>query len=160
MYLSESNAYTDALYEKLGIGARSIASTGQDLSIEALKDLLTDNGDFRLISGADLIKTALIRRLGTPEYGYRRWVRTKDGLKELDPSYGDRVYLYLSAPLSHSNAEQVRLAILNCMQAEERIEVLSVVVNATSEVGQIVISATYRIKGEEDLQSLDYVLSN
>lgn len=153
-----SGNYSGFLYERLGIGTRSEKATGRDLVAVGQQDLSIDNGDFKTITGTALIKAALIRRLGTPEYGYRRWVRSAEGLREIDIEYGDRVFLYLSAPNTPSNVEQVRLAIFNCMAGEQRIDVIRVEVQPTTVIGRIPIKATYRIKGESELQALDYVI--
>lgn len=137
---------------------RDSASTGRDLTWEVLGDFkVSRSGDFETIEGADLVTQALLRALYTPEYGYRRWVRTATGPVEVDSTYGNKAYRYLSQPSSPRTPEKVRDAVFEAASNDPRINVQQVTV-FPDQLGRLRLQMTYTIKGAEDLKNLDLVL--
>lgn len=139
---------------------RSQTATGIDLVLEPLGDLqLTATGDLQLTQGADLIIKSFMRRLHTPVAGYRRWVRTATGLRELDSEYGNPAYGALSQPLSAETEQQIRAGVEACARAEGRIEVVSVTLTPLPVYrGRVELTLVYRILSEEQLRTTTYAL--
>lgn len=137
---------------------RDVSVTGRDFTWEDLGDIkTTPSGDFRMAQGSEGIVLALLRRLYTPEQGYRRWVRDANGLRQVDTNYGNKAYSILSHPSSPRSAEKVRDAIAEAAAQDPRIHLinLSVMLNRS---GQFQMLMDYRIRGHDELQNLDLVL--
>jgi len=138
---------------------RPASVTGRDFCWDPLEDLkITSSGDLATIEGADLITTALLRRLYTPPYGYRRWIRTAQGPKEVNTDYGNPAYALLSHPTTSASPERLRDAIYTCATADPRIQVLEVTV-FPDRSGLFRLQMRYAIRGEEELRELDLVLT-
>jgi phage baseplate assembly protein W len=136
------------------VSIRSPDSTGYDLSLEPLGDLVVDGyGDLLLNSGDDSIRASLLRRLQTPFSGYRRWVRTVEGLKLIDPDYYSDVFLYLSSSLTDRNMTLIREAISKAVSRDNRINVSSLDVYKTGD-NEVEVRLNYVIKGETELRQL------
>lgn len=137
---------------------RDVQVVGRDLELVPLGDIQTGYfGDLATLTGSESIKESLRRRLQTPLNGYKRWVQTGDGLIEVDSTYGNRAYNYLSSPLVLSKSLDIEQAILDCAEGETRIEVLSVSIKGTS-LNSIQIELVYRIRSNEELESLNLTL--
>jgi phage baseplate assembly protein W len=138
----------------ISLSDRSIESTGTDLMIEPLGDLVTNSyGDLETQSGEKSIVDSLLRRLNTPINGYSRWIHTVDGLKGINTGYGNRIYSYLSSPLTGPILEEIKLAVKECVKEEDRVSVNSVAVKKTS-LNSVEVNLSYIIKGEAELKTL------
>jgi hypothetical protein len=119
---------------------------------------VTGSGDLVTITGVNLITQALLTRLQTPPQGYRRWVRTADGLQELDTSYESQVYDHLSVPSTPANNIAIEDAIHKTASMEKRIEVLSTKIGDQNYFSEVPVEVTYRILSETELRSASLVL--
>ncbi len=98
-----------------------------DFYFQVQDDIQTSSrGDLKTITNAALIKSALLRRVSTPVAGYRRWVRSVDGLVEIDSDYGDELFFYLSAPITSINIQKIQQAVKRSAAADKRIEIIDV----------------------------------
>lgn len=130
--------------------------TGTDIALQNQDDfLLSGYGDFTTLTGADLITQALLRRLQTPASGYRRLVRSADGLQAIDTEYGNLAYDYLSSSATPANLMQIEKALRDCVSAESRVELLDVNVTQDPLSPQNVnAEVKYRILSETELRVL------
>lgn len=139
------------------LGERSSLATGTDLVFLPLEDIGIDaDGDFATITGSGLIQEALLRALYTPEYGYRRWVRTPEGIKEIDTQYGNKAYRYLSMPADPAAAEAIRDAIYQAAAQDSRLVVKSVIAQPTQ--AGFAVALVYHLKDDNELRNLSLVI--
>lgn len=153
---NQSNLYyQDPRYD------RSERAVGWDLRLAPQGDLVvTDTGDLATISHDEAIATALLRRVSTPPAGYRRWVRTTAGLVELDPTYGDDLFLYQSAPIETVNLERMRQVVKRSAEADPRITVRRVDIEASPRDRRVNIVVSYTIGSESELRELKTTLGS
>lgn len=152
--------YSFSKYEQQGISTRSNAASGVDIFLAEMGDIEVVNGDFRLVKGNTNIVKAFLRRLNTPPYGYKRFMRTFTGITEIGETYGNDMYFYLSAPITTLSLESILKALEEAAREDQRIEVMDIGV-AFKSINQVYIQKfKYIIKGEDELRSLSLVLDN
>lgn len=142
---------------RLALFNRTEQASGVDLTFNNEDMQITGQGDLKTLSGAELIVEALLRRLQTPIHGYKRWVRSPSGLIELDTTYGNEAYFYLSKPLNQSNKRLIHEAIKRAAESDPRIQVQSV---ESSQTANNTLDAylLFWIKPEQTLRNLDLTL--
>ena len=138
---------------------RSPALTGVDFAVNVDDVVATPLGDLMSTSGVELITNALLRRLHTPTLGYKRFIRTHEGLVEVDSDYESQVYDHLSAPSTFANNTAIEQAILATAKQEKRIEVISAELTAQPDYATIPVKLTYRILSESELRTVSLVLN-
>lgn len=113
------------------------------------------SGTFVTTVDEELLAEAVLRRLMTPPNIYTKWVRRplgqSDELALVDENYENKVFSYLSEPLSATLAEKVRSAILESAQQESRIQVINV-----EPVTSRLIGAPQRVHLEISYTMLDF----
>lgn len=131
--------------------------TGADAIMEHQGDLVVSpEGDIAITTGSDLIIKGLIRRLGTPPSGYRRYVQTANGLQRLDSSYADELYDYLSSPLTKMSAAQMRAALRKAADLDGRVSIIDVQASKYEYASsRITLTITYRVKSSSELSTLN-----
>ncbi|EKQ70408.1 hypothetical protein OsccyDRAFT_0695 [Leptolyngbyaceae cyanobacterium JSC-12] len=149
----------DLIYRRHPNFERSVELTGTDLAIKAKEDLVTQQGDAATISGVDLIVESLLRRLNTPTNGYRRWVRTPDGMEVVDSSYGNRAFDYLSSPTTPATIAEIERAFKETVEAEPQVELVSIKVKQAANFTDIDVVINYRILSEQELRALSITLN-
>lgn len=141
-------------FDLLSNTRRSQESTGSDLVLEPLGDLVTNQfGDLELVYGEESITKSLLRRLRTPSNGYARWVNTSKGLVYINKDYASDIFLYLSYSLTSTTLRLIKEAVLKAALGEKRIKVQSVLVQKT-DTNAVEVVFNYVIKGETELRKL------
>lgn len=155
MYTSDTPQAPALVYRRSTIYPRSSEASGVDFVIERLGDLATTpQGDLALTTGSDLITQALLRRLYTPTYGYKRWVRTATGMVELDSDYADPIFDYLSTPLTETARLEIERVVRRAASADDRIEVVNTIIepiDGSAALNTVRLTVLYRIKSEPEL---------
>jgi hypothetical protein len=116
-------------------------------------DLLIDaEGDLETVDGWINLHQAIRRRLGTIKGYLGNFVRDVEGLVQVDHTYGNPAFKYLSEPIDNNTLVALRLGVQECLQEEDRIIVTDVRVGLVP-VGnmiRIVIDIDYREAEDSD----------
>lgn len=144
------------IYRKHSAFDRPRELTGTDLVLQNQEDfVLSGFGDFTTLTGADLVTQSLLRRLQTPSSGYRRLIRSAEGLQVADPDYGNGAYDYLSASATPATLLEIENALKACVLKEPRVELIDVrVLQDLTSPTNITAEVRYRILSETELRVL------
>ena len=135
---------------------RSIEVTGRDIKFNIKGDLsVTSTGDLNYLSGAELIETALLRRLTTPEKGYTRSYYNVDTeeIETIGNSYKNESYQHLSTNLDVAGANIIQALDFACKQ-EPRINYNGATLQKSTSLGELNFILQYQIKSETELRQL------
>ncbi len=125
----------------------NLTNTGSDISLTSGEEggdiEITSSGDFKLVSGTELIKQALARRFytGLSQIGVVNL--DKNGLYYQDYDYGSELYKTLSEPVSHVLLEEIKTLTKDFLDQEKRIIALDIRTFVTA--NQVSIEVDYRI---------------
>ncbi|MED0680594.1 GPW/gp25 family protein [Aneurinibacillus thermoaerophilus] len=99
---------------------------------------ISNQGDYALVSDTENVDLAVIRRITTP-------------LGDLfyDDTYGNGVFDILSDPMTPAWAVDAQQKLYECLQYEDRIQVVSVDVLIENEKRKAAFSITYRYQMEK-----------
>jgi len=113
-------------------------------------DIHTSNtGDYSLVSGKDNVKQSVKRRLATPL-----------GVLFYDETYGNGVYDRLGEPMDDDWIEDARMDIINCLDAEVRIEVISIDVIIDNENRKALFTVSYYDMENQETDEVQGVISD
>ena len=133
----------------------------KDIELEDNGDFkITETGDLKIVEGERAINESLYRRIKTPVTGYQRWVRYLNGLFLLDRDYGNPLFNYLSSPITNATVEKIKEGIGSAIARERRIELIKLSIQPNVSQSKIDIQIEYIIKGESEIRSLNYTLTN
>lgn len=127
---------------------------GEDLALVEGDLAFDDQGDFVTVSDAANVVASFRRILATPQGSLSRFVYDVDPYRPVITMtrYGNPAYQYLSEPASAALTAQMREAVLQCVDQEERLVLLDL--QARFEPGNpgptLVFDIVYKIRGTAD----------
>lgn len=123
---------------------------GGDLIVSSTKD------GYEFIGGRENLKEAIRRRLSTPQGYLKQFVRDYLSLYLVNYTYGNPAYKYLSEPLEGPMVFTLKSEVINCLQEEDRIEILDVNVSLVPMNGypRISLDIQYREVGQSTVENL------
>lgn len=110
---------------------RSVPALGTDLVLNEDTEggdlAVTAYGDIDVVSQINNLKLAIKRRIFTPLGGMGAFVQDINGLYNIDSTYGNSAYRYLSEPLNGETLDAMKDALIQCLSQEPRIILYDVI---------------------------------
>jgi len=129
-----------------------------DYSVDST-DLIVSNGDLATISGEDLIKKSIIRKLKTHLGSYEILLKTyvsnnvetnSETISDIiavknGSNYGSKIGIILSEPINLRTIQLLKSKISESVNSDERISLKDVQVELKQDAGTILVTVTYEL---------------